>query len=138
MNTKKTLIQAYTQEDNRIEVASVQLFVCEHEPMNNGEYLKARIGDAFEEYYETEEGAKYVDDNGNNWGDALEIPDSFLRKFGIHALYPLVTGSQLGNGECNWVIERLEFNNIIVVNHDDTLFDIGLADDKIDHEAGKK
>jgi hypothetical protein len=129
----KTIIQAYVQKDDCIEVDSILLLVCEHEiTLNAAVILPMKIGAAFKDWYmKTTEGKDYVDDNGVNWGDALEIPDGFLAKHGIEGLYPLVSG----NGAKK--IERIEFDGFIVVNHDEPLFDLGEADDELDGKEVK-
>lgn len=125
----KTIIQAVIRKDNNIEIESVFLIVCEHNDTPNAVVLIPMfVGAAFRNWYMTDKECRDYVDNGNgiNWGDTLEIPDEYLRKQGIQALYPLVSG----NGEKK--IDQIEFNGFIVVNHDDELFDLGLADDELD------
>jgi hypothetical protein len=124
----KTIIQAFIRKENSIDISDIVLFVCDHFYTQNVEVqIPALVGAAFKDWYMNESEARnYVDSNGVNWGDALEIPDNFLRKHGVEGLYPLISG----NGKQK--IDQIEFDTRITVNHDDELFDLGEADDELD------
>ena len=127
----KTIIQAFIRKDNSIDISDIVLLVCDHTDTQNAEViLPMNIGAAFKDWYMNDNEARnYVDSNGVNWGDALEIPDEFLRKYGIEGLYPLISG----NGKQK--IDQIEFDTRITVNHDDELFDLGEADDELDGKS---
>lgn len=60
---------------------------------------------AFRDFAETKEGAEYVESNGANWGDALQIPFEYFAKHGI------LTISQRND------------DGILVAQHDESLLD---------------
>jgi hypothetical protein len=60
---------------------------------------------AFRDFAETKEGAEYVESNGANWGDALQIPFKYFEKQGI------------------LMISQRNDDGILVAQHDESLLD---------------
>jgi hypothetical protein len=46
-------------------------------------FVREAVSNAFRDFAKTDEGKEYIEQNGTNWGDALFIPDKYLRKHGI-------------------------------------------------------
>ena len=84
MNRNRLLIIAsYWNEDD------VALFIAEHDEQPDKSFEK-QLGEAFFAWAQTEEGRRFVESSGCNWGDALEIPDEILVKHGIHRFEQLL------------------------------------------------
>ena len=91
------------------EVGDAHLFEAVHE----GD-IKVAIRQAFGEWAKTQEGRDYIDENGVNWGDALEIPDRYLKAFGVDSLCALEEYTDEG-----FNIPGGHFDAKLVVNHDE-------------------
>jgi hypothetical protein len=53
-------------------------------------YVREAVSNAFRDFAKTNKGKEYIKQNGTNWGDALFIPDKFLRKHGILCVKSIV------------------------------------------------
>src|SRR5205807_1747968 len=92
MNRNRLLIIAsYWNEDD------VALFIAEHDEQPDKSFEK-QLGEAFFAWAQTEEGRRFVESSGCNWGDALEIPDEILVKHGIHRFEQLIECIPTGTG----------------------------------------
>jgi hypothetical protein len=125
-----TLVQTFILGGPSL-VEDIYIFVCEHNDDLDGKVIEA-LGAAFKDWYvSTDEGKEYVDENGVNYGDATYIPDKWLRKHGIEGFCPLSDVSDDGLH-----VDTFKYQDKITVNHDDSLFDLGEADEEIDQKAG--
>jgi hypothetical protein len=79
-----TRILAYDRED-KFEPQSIFVFQARAKA---GTDVREAIKAAFRDWAETDAGREWIDDEGSNWGDALQIPDEFLRRHGIYSLLP--------------------------------------------------
>ena len=120
-----TLILAFDNEDKGTP-QSIFLFVCKHQ---EGIDIKTALGTAFRRWYSTADGQAYVDQDGNNWGDATNVPDDFLKEQGIIAYYSAEGTNGDGQASLN-----VKFDDKLVVDHNESLFDIGEADDEDENQ----
>ena len=104
----KTLIIAVTPLA-RLEDMAVCLILCVHKDNVDPQ---AAIKAAFNDWADTAEGKGFIEDNGMNWGDSLDIPDEFLNKHGIEKYDGLLGGSKLLG---------ILYDNEIMVDHDEQL-----------------
>lgn len=133
---KTTLLKAFDNE-NKGRPQNIFLFSCTYDDSKiaNGLQLKEALGAAFRDWYvKTKEGRLYVDENGVNWGDATCIPDGFLKKHGIRAYdCPIRRFDDSGDRAPAGFTMRheinLKFDDDMIVDHNDDLFDIGEADE---------
>lgn len=84
---KTTIIKAYDNEDKGTP-QSIFIFVAVHTDEVEAE---ASIKSAFKDWAATPDGAEFIDEEGTNWGDALNIPQEFLEKYGVTSLEPAAT-----------------------------------------------
>lgn len=64
------------------EAGSVNYILKHTKKMTLGQ-IKTAITNAWKDWYRTDEGKKYVDHNGTNWGDSIYLPIPILMKYGI-------------------------------------------------------
>jgi hypothetical protein len=107
---KATLIQAVSPL-TRLEDFSLCLILCVHmEDVDPQDAVTA----AFREWAQTEKGRDFIDGNGSNWGDSLDIPDEILERHGIYKYEGL-----LGGGE----LRGAKYQHEITVDHNESLVD---------------
>jgi hypothetical protein len=75
-----------------LEDACFCLILCKHE---DGVDVEEAVKEAFAEWAKTDEGKEFIDSNGTNWGDSLDIPDDILRKHGINRYEGLLGGDRV-------------------------------------------
>lgn len=81
MTTRKTLL-IVTLEDRLDEHDAVHVYYAEHSLEHYLDFEGA-LARAFSAWAKTEEGKAFVTKKGWNWGDALDVPQDFLRAQGI-------------------------------------------------------
>lgn len=88
MNMKTTYIIA-----NDLDNDDAFIFMVTHHLQANdlGRAIREALGRAFANWAHTAEGEAYIKTNGTNWGDALEIPGTFLEEEGIEFIEYLPT-----------------------------------------------
>lgn len=101
-----TMILAYDMED-KARPQDIFVFFAMHHPVLN---LGTAVRCAFSNWATTEAGKFYIDVHGCNWGDALEIPNGYLKLFGILKLWAPSNHEQL----------KLPYNKLIV-DHNERL-----------------
>lgn len=104
---KTTLILAHQADDEQA------LFFAKHSEEID---VKQAARAAFTAWSKTKDGAKFIEQNGGNWGDAISIPTKFLKLYGISKL-----DSLHGPNE----IRGLKYDDEIRVEHDEYLVDGG-------------
>jgi len=104
-----TLIIA-TSPLTKLEYMTLCLILCE----SNDEVDPARaVKNAFSEWaHTTDEGEKYIQANGTNWGDSLNIPDKILAEHGIQRYVALLGVASL---------DGCYYDHKITVDHDEKL-----------------
>lgn len=86
--------------------------------------IALNLAKAFQDWYHTPDGRKYVDENGTNWGDATYIPDEFLKKHGIYKYDALVSTSGYINPttkQPRWKIAITHYDHTLTVDHNESL-----------------
>lgn len=108
----RTLIIAVGNEG--MDVCDAHLLEAVHE--GEDQYsLREAIKGAFADWAKTSDGQDYINDNGTNWGDAMSIPDEFLRAHGVSSMDALEDYSE------GVYVNGGKFDNKIVVDHDEEL-----------------
>lgn len=93
----------------------VYLFHC----VTSGVHPREALKSAWDEWTKTPEGEAYVEQNGTNWGDSVEIPNEVLRRHGI-VLYDNAEQFYSVAGETIRGM-HVSYSKKIVVDHDEWL-----------------
>lgn len=101
---KTTLIKAYASAD-RSSIMIWLFRIVHHEDIDPIAALKT----AWARWMTTSEGQEYVDNNGENFGDSLNIPDEFLATAGISKFDQL---NEFGGTTVSW-------DQTITLDHDE-------------------
>ena len=116
----RTLIAAVETEGFRLQ--NVLLLFCFHARGRDKAALIGGIEAAFHQWSKTKEGAKYIEDNGCNWGDAINIPGEILRQHDIFLLENAITVSGRRD-RLEYSLAAYRFENFICVDHNQQLVD---------------
>jgi hypothetical protein len=90
-----TLILAYDRpytSDEDVHLFHVKHYYAPRDHKNLREAFRL----AFKDWYNTRKGKKYVEENGSNWGDALQLPEKHLLDHGIVAYGAMLQTEETG------------------------------------------
>lgn len=110
-----TLIMAYDCE-GEIFPKRVNLFYVGHK--DEVKDIPDAVQKAFMSWAGADAGAAYVRDNGANWGDALHIPDLYLRLHGLIDIGPVIHDQAGG-----FRLDPVCFDAEILVDHNECLLE---------------